>query len=234
MNTSDKLTWLQEGTALGILETEPLSAIAEAVEEKIIPENERLFAEDTSPEALYILLEGQVESSSEDKSNHTLNCGLLPGKIINLQELTLDELTKCSVTTLSESYFWVIPADKFKELVTKYPQIQKSISRGLAQEVAQLESALNYEQERSIALRPYLITKAQRGGVGSSRYAMKLREQIRQASDNRESILIFGEPGLEKDNIAALIHFGSDFRRQPIIKVDCGILQLTTKINLWD
>ncbi|MEL6460520.1 MAG: sigma 54-interacting transcriptional regulator [Cyanobacteria bacterium J06621_15] len=225
MNTSEKLIWLQERTALGILETEALEAIAEAVEEKIIPENELLFAEETSPEALYILLEGQVESSSKDKSNHTLNCGLLPGKIINLQELTLDELTKCSVTTLSESCFWVIPAEKFKELIAEYPQIQKSISRGLAQEVAQLESALNYEQERTIALRPYLVTKAQRGVVGSSRYAMKLREQIRQASDTRESILIFGEPGLEKDNIAALIHFGSDSRRQPIIKVDCSILQ---------
>ena len=88
-----------------------------------------------------------------------------------------------------------------------------------------MTSALTNEQERSIALRPYLVTKAQRGVVGTSRYAVKLREQIREAADTRESILIFGEPGLEKDNIAALIHFGSDFRRQPIIKVDCGILQ---------
>ncbi|MCJ8281944.1 MAG: sigma 54-interacting transcriptional regulator, partial [Rivularia sp. ALOHA_DT_140] len=225
MNTSEKLTWLQEYTALGILENEPLAAIAEAVEEKVIPANQLLFVEQTSPEALYFLLEGKLESSSKDKSNHALNCSLLPGTIINLQELTLDELTKCSITTLSECHFWVIPAEKFKELIAEYPQIQKSISRELAQEVAQLESALNYEQERSIALRPYLVTKAQRGVVGTSRYAVRLREQIRQASDSRESILIFGEPGLEKDNTAALIHFGSDFRRQPIIKVDCGILQ---------
>jgi transcriptional regulator with AAA-type ATPase domain len=38
-------------------------------------------------------------------------------------------------------------------------------------------------------------------------------------------VLIFGEPGLEKDNLAALIHFGSTQRRLPIIKVDCGQLQ---------
>jgi transcriptional regulator with AAA-type ATPase domain/NAD-dependent dihydropyrimidine dehydrogenase PreA subunit len=225
MNTSEKLIWLQERTALGILETEPLEAIAQIIEEKVIPENKLLFAEETPPEALYILLEGKLESSSKDKTNPNLNCGLLPGTAINLQELTLGELTKCSITALSECGLWIVPAEKFKELVAQYPQIQTAISRQLAQEVAQLASALTNQQERSIALRPYLVTKAQRGIVGTSRYAVRLREQIRQASDTRESILIFGEPGLEKDNTAALIHFGSDFRRQPIIKVDCGILQ---------
>ncbi|AFY53895.1 transcriptional regulators containing an AAA-type ATPase domain and a DNA-binding domain [Rivularia sp. PCC 7116] len=225
MNTSEKLIWLQERTALGMLEAEPLEAIAQIVEEKVIPENQRFVEEETPPEALYILLEGKLESNSKDKNNPTLNCGLLPGAAINLQELTLGELTKCSITTLSECVFWVVPAEKFQELIAEYPQIQTAVSRELAQEVAQLTSALNYEQERSIALRPYLVTKAQRGVVGTSRYAVRLREQIRQASDTRESVLIFGEPGLEKDNIAALIHFGSDFRRQPIIKVDCGILQ---------
>ena len=227
MNTSEKIIWLQERTALGILETEPLKAIAQIIEEKVIPENELLFAEETTPETLYILLEGKLESNSKDKNNPIFNCGLLPGAVINLQELTLDELTKCSISTLSECRFWVVTATKFKELIGEYPQIQTAISRGLAQEVAQLASALTNEQERSIALRPYLVTKAQRGVVGTSRYAVRLREQIREASDTRESILIFGEPGLEKDNIAALIHFGSDFRRKPIIKVDCGILQIS-------
>ena len=203
MNTSDKLFWLQVRSALGMLEAEPLKASAQVIDEKVIPENELLFAEDTPPEALYILLEGKLESNSKNKNNPTLNCGLLPGAAINLQELTLDELTKCSVTTLSECRFWIISVVKFKELIAQYPQIQTAISRELAQEVAQLASALTNEQERSTALRPYLVTKAQRGVVGTSRYAVRLREQIRQASDTRESILIFGEPGLEKDNISA-------------------------------
>ncbi len=60
--------------------------------------------------------------------------------------------------------------------------------------------------------------------MGTSRYAVRLRQQIRQAAGDRKSVLIFGEPGLEKDNIAALIYFGSPHRREPIIKVNCGIL----------
>ncbi len=70
-----------------------------------------------------------------------------------------------------------------------------------------------------------MVSKAKRGIIGKSRYATRLRSQIKQASENRNSVIIFGEPGLEKDNIAALIHFGSNSRREPIIKVDCGKLQ---------
>ena len=35
---------------------------------------------------------------------------------------------------------------------------------------------------------------------------------------------IFGEPGLEKDELAALIHFGSARRRQPMAHIDCAQL----------
>jgi transcriptional regulator with AAA-type ATPase domain len=36
---------------------------------------------------------------------------------------------------------------------------------------------------------------------------------------NRKPVKIFGEPGLEKDNIAALLHFGSADRNKPMVKV---------------
>jgi transcriptional regulator with AAA-type ATPase domain len=38
------------------------------------------------------------------------------------------------------------------------------------------------------------------------------------------SVLISGEPGLEKDNIAALIHFGSKRRHQPIISLKSALI----------
>ncbi|MGL6344739.1 MAG: sigma 54-interacting transcriptional regulator, partial [Waterburya sp.] len=69
------------------------------------------------------------------------------------------------------------------------------------------------------------VSKAKRGVIGKSRYATRLRSQIKQAAETRESVLLFGEPGLEKDNLAALIHFGSATRREPIIKIDCAKLQ---------
>jgi transcriptional regulator with AAA-type ATPase domain/NAD-dependent dihydropyrimidine dehydrogenase PreA subunit len=225
MDSQEIVIWLQERTALGILSPETLQAIAQVVEEKVFPGNYIIAAEGTIAQALYILLEGKLESSSSNKTNPSLAVGFLPGSVIHLREILLDELSQRTITTKSECRFWVVPAMKFRELIAQYPEIVQVGSRMLAQELAQLASALSYEQERSLALRPYLVTKAARGIVGTSRYAVRLREQIRACASDRKSVLIFGEPGLGKDNIAALIHFGSKQRREPIIKINCGILQ---------
>ncbi|NEU71876.1 cyclic nucleotide-binding domain-containing protein [Hassallia byssoidea VB512170] len=225
MTSKETVTWLQERTALGTLEAEVLNAIAQQIEEQIIPPKTNLVTENTSPEALYILVEGQLESDSSNQANPTLAIGFLPGAVIHLQELLLDQPTQRTITTVTECHVWVVPAEKFRALVSEYPEIFQAVSRQLAQELADLTSAFTYEQERTIALRPYLVTKARRGIVGTSRYAVRLREEIRSSASDRKSVLIFGEPGLEKDNIAALIHFGSKQRREPIIKINCGILQ---------
>lgn len=225
MTSLDSLVWLQERTALGVLSPTVLEAISSVIEEQTIPANTRLVEEDTPPTALYILIQGQLESTRINQITPTAPYGFLPGAVINLQELLLEQPAPQTVTTLSECHLWAISAATFKQLVAQYPEITQAFSRQLAQELAQLTTAFSYEQERSVALRPYLVTKAQRGIVGTSRYAVRLRQQIRQAAGDRKSVLIFGEPGLEKDNIAALIHFGSPQRREPIIKVNCGILQ---------
>ncbi|OUL33500.1 AAA family ATPase [Nostoc sp. T09] len=224
MTSPDTVIWLQERTPLGILSPAVLEAIAQVMELQVVPEGSTLVSEGTQPEAVYIVQDGHLESETS-KTNSALPRGFLPGEVINLKELLLDELTPFAITTLNECHLWVTPADKFRTLATQYPEINQAVSRVLAQELAEATSALSYQQERALALRPYLVTKAQRGIVGTSRYAVRLREQIREAASDRLSVEIFGEPGLEKDNIAALIHFSSPMRREPIIKVNCGILQ---------
>lgn len=76
-------------------------------------------------------------------------------------------------------------------------------------------------------LAPYVVGRARRGVVGSSRYARNLREAIRQAAadPDRRPVLIFGEPGLEKDNLAALIHFGSPDRKRLMLRLDGALLK---------
>ena len=68
---------------------------------------------------------------------------------------------------------------------------------------------------------------ARRGVVGSSRYAKTLRESIRQAATDRQrrAVFILGEPGLEKDNLAALIHFGSPQRKDLMLRLDAALLK---------
>ena len=224
MISPDLVIWLQERTALGILSPAVLNAITQVTEERIVPADYQLVLEGTSPDALYILKQGQMESYRTSQTDLGSAFSFLPGAVIHLQELLLEQPAQ-TVITRSECVLWVVPAAQFRQLVLEYPEIAQAFSRQLAQQLTQLSSALTYEQERSSALRPYLVTKAQRGIVGTSRYAVRLRQQIREAAIDSKSVLIFGEPGLEKDNIATLIHFGSPQRREPIIKVNCGILQ---------
>jgi len=78
-----------------------------------------------------------------------------------------------------------------------------------------------------LKLGPHMLGRARRGIVGSSRYAQALREAIRTGAADRERtpLLISGEPGLEKDNVAALVHFGSGARKRLLVRLDAALLR---------
>ena len=76
-------------------------------------------------------------------------------------------------------------------------------------------------------LAPFVMGRARRGVVGSSRYAQRLRTAVLEAArdPHRQPVLISGEPGLEKDNLAALVHYGSADRRRLLVRLDASDLQ---------
>jgi len=215
------VTWLKERSALNILDDETLLDLAPELEERSFAPQDQIVVEKTTPDGLYILITGRLES--EEGSIRPVS--LLAGSVINLQELLLDEQVPSTILSLSESKVWYISKERFLLIAKKHPNITQIFSQKLAKEVEELASQLTFEQERQAILRPYLVPKAKRGIVGKSPYAVRLRSQIQAASQDREPVIIFGEQGLEKDNMAALIHFGSNSRHEPIVKVDCALLQ---------
>jgi len=217
--------WLRENTSLVSLSEGALEAIATAIQEEAIQENRRLVLEDTSPEALYILKTGRLESYHTSKTGLANAVSLLPGTVLHLKELALDQPVEQTVITLNDCVVWRIPKAAFLAIVQQYPEITQTLSRQLATELDQVSAQLAYERERQTALRPYLVPKVRRGIVGSSRYATRLRQEIKKAAGDRRSVLVFGEPGLGKDNSTALIHFGSRDRQEPMIKINCDTLQ---------
>jgi transcriptional regulator with AAA-type ATPase domain/NAD-dependent dihydropyrimidine dehydrogenase PreA subunit len=222
---SERVAWLKHNTVLGSLSEPVLEAIAATIQEELIQENRRLTLEETTPSALFILYEGHIESYHTSKNSVARATGLLPGAVMYLKELLLNQPTEQTTITLSDCVVWKIPRSDFLALTQQYAEIGQTVSRQLATELEQVSSELAYERERQTALRPYLVPKVRRGVVGSSRYAVRLRQEMKKAAGDRGSILIFGEPGLEKDNAAALIHFGSSDRKEPMIKVNCNTLQ---------
>jgi transcriptional regulator with AAA-type ATPase domain/NAD-dependent dihydropyrimidine dehydrogenase PreA subunit len=226
MVSLDLTTWLQERTALSLLSREVLTAIAPLLAQRIFNANQTIVRENEPAAGLYILADGHAESNKlPNNPEIARSVSLLPGSVLNLQALLLKQPIKQTVIARDECEFWFLSAQQFQTLASQYPEITQQFAQNLAEEVVQLSSQLAAGQEHQAILRPYLVTKAKRGIIGKSRYATRLRKQVQQASDDRRSVMIFGEPGLEKDNIAALIHFGSRDRHEAMIKVDCSTLQ---------
>ena len=225
MDQAEKVTWLKQNTELGSLSGETLSAIAAAIQEESVKENRRLVLEDTIPPAFYILHTGRIESYRTSQTGIAKATSLLPGAIVYLKELLINAAAEETTITLSDCVVWLIPSAEFLTLTQQYPEISQTFSRSLATELELVSSQLAFERERQSALRPYIVPKVRRGIVGTSRYAVRIRQEIKKASGDRQSVLIFGEPGLEKDNTAALIHFGSGDRKEPMIQVNCNTLQ---------
>ncbi len=232
MQIAERVQWLRDNTSLSALSDQVLEAIATAIQVEQMPENRRLVLEDATPNALYILKSGRLEQYRTSLSTPARANSLLPGSILYLRELLLDQPAEQTVITLSTCELWTVPRQIFVELVERFPDISRTFSQQLAAELDEVSSQLAFEQERQTALRPYIVPKVRRGIVGSSRYAVRLRQEIRKASNDRTPVLIFGEPGLGKDNAAALIHFGSSDRHQPLIKLNCDTIQ-TSGIELF-
>jgi transcriptional regulator with AAA-type ATPase domain/NAD-dependent dihydropyrimidine dehydrogenase PreA subunit len=222
MNQAELIAFLQQKTCLGNLSIDVLNAIASLLSERTFAADQIVVTEDEPPDGLYIIHTGKLASSSKLQA---CECSLLSGTVLNLNALLLERQGQYTVKTLTETTALFINSSEVKQLINQYPEISQAFVQELAEEVKELSEKLEFEQERQVILRPYLISKAKRGVIGKSRYAARLRSQIKQAAETRESVLLFGEPGLEKDNLATLIHFGSAERRQPIINVDCGKLQ---------
>ena len=72
-----------------------------------------------------------------------------------------------------------------------------------------------------LLLSPYATGRPNRGVVGASRYAQRLREDLIEAAEDQHNrtLMIRGEPGLGKDNLAALVHFGSSQRRKLLVRL---------------
>ncbi|MEB3308855.1 MAG: sigma 54-interacting transcriptional regulator [Snowella sp.] len=220
MISTDLTNWLKERTELSLLGRSVIDEIVPHLQPYNLTANQVLVTEKEDPHGLYLLESGHLERLSQ-------KLGLLPGSAINLRALLLNQPVYETVVALNDCQLWFLDAKIFRDLIQKYPQVIQAFSQYLAAEVEELVSQLMFEQERQIVLRPYLVPKARRAIMGKSRYAVKLRSQIKEAFESREPVLIFGEPGLEKDNTAALIHFHShEYEKEPLVKVNCATLQV--------
>lgn len=225
MNLERVLAWLQSHSLFAGLGREVQEEIAVQLRPVFLTPNQVITSTNAAPPGLFLLINGELESQTNPSLGQTEI--LFPGAVLFWAEILLKQPITSPITALTEVELWLIPTEKLIELTAQYPELSQALSSQLAAAITNLSNQLSLEQERQQVLRPYLVPQAKRGIIGKSRYAVQLRQQIKTAAQGNENVLIFGEPGLEKDNMAALIHFGSGQRNNPLIKVACNKLQLS-------
>ncbi len=228
MDSQEVVLWLNRETTLADLPEPMIVELAARVEAQHVSAGTTLVCEDCPPKALIILREGRLECVRQTTGGTRWPVSLLSGAVLNLTELLLEQNTQQTVTALVDCLVWAVDAQVFREVASHYPDLLRQYSRSLAEDLTEMSKRLETESQRQAILRPYLVPRARRGIIGSSRYAVALRQQIQKAARDRLPVLLFGEPGLEKDNAAALIHFNSPERRKPCLQIDEGTLQART------
>ena len=218
MESDARLVWLQERSELGQLSPEILAAIASTLKLDIRAAGDYIDLKAEKDSAVYILRRGQLSEQDGQEC-------LIPGAVINLEAFITDCLPSEKLITISECELWRWPGEQVRQTLQDYPQILQILSQQLLQEVQELTAQLSFEHERQRVLQPYLVPAAKRRILGKSRYANKIRQALTATAKTNEPVLVFGEPGLEKDNAAALIHFANPQRRhETLIKLNCDRL----------
>eukprot|EP00879_Flechtneria_rotunda_P013356 GHRR01013946.1.p1 GENE.GHRR01013946.1~~GHRR01013946.1.p1 ORF type:complete len:902 (+),score=300.53 GHRR01013946.1:340-3045(+) len=184
-----------------------------------------LGKEGSTPQQLVIIRQGTVRVTGR---NLPVPVDAGPGASFFLIELLLNQAASATIITSTDALVWVVSAPALLELAGRRPDLVLELGLRLSQDMAgkleQMEASMQDEERRQRALQPYLVSTPKRGIVGNSKYADRLRRQIVAAARDhkRSHCLIFGEPGLRKDNIAALLHFGSPDRHKPMVEADAA------------
>lgn len=103
----------------------------------------------------------------------------------------------------------------------EFPALELVLRRVFSKRVLLRENRkLQRENEtlrQSLGLRYHLT-----GAIGKSALAQKLLDGIQKAAGHRKPVLILGEPGVGRDDVARMIHYNSPWASNDLILFDCA------------
>ncbi|KAL0019848.1 hypothetical protein WJX79_006536 [Trebouxia sp. C0005] len=220
--SQDFVAMLGRATALKTVDTAALEAIVQQGAEEELPANYKLAGEGLAPEACHFLLS---HGTFLKKNSEAYQAPV--GTVINLKEVLLHETCSSTVSLAAATKVFTVKAAAFRQVLQDNPGLEQALFRDLSQQLTLSQTTVQEQQLRSQALQPFIVAPPSRGIVGTSRFAQRMKAQVMQAAKDptRRPTLIFGEPGLEKDNIAAQIHYRSSKHQEwPIARFDCSKL----------
>jgi len=216
--------------------TEILSTIAEEAEYQVLPGATVLFRQGDRGDCFYLIISGtaRVYQDSEDGKEVTL-ATLGPCEGIGDMALLTGEPRSASVQTQGPTSLLSVSKSAFDQTISENPELTMAFTKLLAERVSigndNLSKASSKERayqrfvtEHSGAHEPHLI--------GKSLAVRKLHARIRVVSKNNRPVIILGETGTEKKDVASLIHRAGDGQDTPFFVMNAK--SPGTRINSAD
>lgn len=204
--------------------------IIDVAECQAIPKGDIIIYEGDQGDAFYQIISGstRVFQISEDGIDVTLTT-LGPGEGFGEMSLLTGEPRSASVSALEACGFLVISKAAFDRLSAENPEFSLLLSKTLSSRLAQGSHDIVSATVTEKAYQRFVSEQSADVGlhfVERSKATKKLNSQIDEAAKNDRPILIQGEPGTEKSDVAALIHRGSNRKEAPFLVVNAKTVNL--------
>ena len=218
-----------------ILPSEMIARVAEVAEYKALPKGEIIIHQGDQADSFYQIISGsaRVFRVSEDGVDVTLNT-LGPGESFGEMALLTGEPRSASVETQEACGLLIISRQVFDQLASEIPDFSLALSQILSSRlnrggvelvhVSATEKAYQrFISEQSSEIEPKLI--------GRSRTLKRLLDEADAAAQNDRAVMILGESGTEKGDVAALIHQHSNRKNGPFLSVDIKTVNIGRSVD---
>ena len=116
-----RVSWLRQWTILADLPEAALRAIAGIAQERLLAEHQRLGLEDQTVDAAYVLYAGNIESYRTSATAMAQVSNLLPGAVIYLQEVLLEQPVQQTTVALGDVILWELHQSDVQPIVQQFP-----------------------------------------------------------------------------------------------------------------
>lgn len=178
-------------------------------------------------DALYFLLSGSVRVVLTDPQGvrHTL-VTLASGECFGERALLTGQPRTADVVAIGPVQTATLAGEDFQSLLSGCPQLSANLCRLLAEQLGNWALRHQREERENREVLNNLIGWQFLPGFdsfpGTSPWARKLNQRLRELGENGRHVLILGERGTWKDLVARLIHQHSGGLARAILHLDCA------------
>jgi transcriptional regulator with AAA-type ATPase domain/polyferredoxin len=206
------------------LPPELIAKIATVAEYQALPKGRPIIHQGDQGDSFYQIISGsaRVFRISEDGVDVTLNI-MGPGESFGEMALLTGEPRSASVETRETCGLLVISKQAFDRLASEIPEFSLALSKVLSSRLNRGGVELTQASATEKAYQRFISKQNIRNEpklIGRSRVVKRLQNEIKAASENDRPVLILGESGTEKGDVAGLIHWESQRNEGPYLSID--------------